>query len=241
MDEQPLAGAAFEIPLGNAVDRLGVPAGLAYLVEVTSFTLMALFISRLGTVAAASHQIAASVAAVLYMMPLSMAVACSARVSFWLGAGRPDYAKRVVFMGLKLTALAALALGATVSIAGTLLASWYSKNAEIVALASTLLVWVAFYHVADAMQALCAFLLRCYRITLAPLALYSVLLWGLGLFGGYRLAYVGIAGRAATQSTSSFWAASTVAIALVAICLLGLLGYAVRHSQRALPSSIYTD
>ena len=50
--------------------RLGIPGGLAYLVEVTSFTLMALFISRLGTVASASHQIAASVAAVLYMMPL---------------------------------------------------------------------------------------------------------------------------------------------------------------------------
>ena len=212
--------------------RLGIPGGLAYLVEVTSFTLMALFISRLGTVASASHQIAASVAAVLYMMPLSMAVACSARVSFWLGAGRPDYAKRVVFMGLKLTALAALSLGAIISVACKLLASWYSGNPDIVALASTLLVWVAFYHVADAIQALCAFLLRCYRITIAPLALYGLLLWGLGLFGGYQLAYVGIAGRAATQSTGSFWVASTVAIALVASCLLGLLGYAVRHSQR---------
>ena len=50
--------------------RLGIPGGLAYLVEVTSFTLMALFIARLGTTASASHQIAASVAAVLYMMPL---------------------------------------------------------------------------------------------------------------------------------------------------------------------------
>lgn len=212
--------------------RLGIPGGLAYLVEVTSFTLMALFISRLGTVASASHQIAASVAAVLYMMPLSLAVACSARVSFWLGAGRADYAKRVVLLGLKLTALSALTLGAIVSIAGPLLASWYSGNPDIVALASTLLVWVAFYHVADAAQALCAFLLRCYRITIAPLALYGVLLWGLGLFGGYQLAYEGVAGGVATQSASSFWAASTVAIGLVATCLSGLLWYAVRQSER---------
>ena len=94
--------------------RLGIPGGLAYLVEVTSFTLMALFIARLGTVASASHQIAASVAAVLYMTPLSMAIACSARVSFWLGAGRPDDAKRVVLLGLKLTGLSALALAAIV-------------------------------------------------------------------------------------------------------------------------------
>jgi multidrug resistance protein, MATE family len=212
--------------------RLGIPGGLAYLVEVTSFTLMALFIARLGTVASASHQIASSVAAVLYMMPLSMAIACSARVSFWIGAGRPDYAKRVVLLGLKLTGLAALALGATISMAGPMLASWYSGNPQIVALASSLLVWVAFYHVADATQALTAFLLRCYRITLVPLALYGVLLWGLGLLGGYRLTYDGMAGQAATQSAASFWIASTLAIALVAACFLVLLWHAVKHSLR---------
>jgi multidrug resistance protein, MATE family len=212
--------------------RLGIPGGLAYGVEVTSFTLMALFIARLGTVASASHQIAASVAAMLYMMPLSMAVACSARVSFWLGAGRPDHAKRVVYMGFRLTALIALALAATIFIANRLLASWYSGNPETIALASTLLLWVAFYHVADAVQALCAFLLRCYRITLTPLLLYGVLLWGMGLLGGYRLAYVGFAGWQPTQSPGSFWAASTLAIALVASCLLVLLWHAVRQSQR---------
>ena len=212
--------------------RLGIPSGLAYAVEVTSFTLMALFISRLGTVASASHQVAASVAAMLYMMPLSMAIACSARVSFWLGAGRPDLAKRVVYMGIQLTVLSALTLGAIISIAGRNLASAYSANPEIIALASALLVWVAFYHVADSIQALCAFLLRCYRITMRPLALYGLLLWGLGLFGGYQLAYVGIAGAAATRSARSFWAASTVALALVASCLLGLLLLAVRRSQR---------
>jgi MATE family multidrug resistance protein len=36
--------------------QLGVPAGLSIMVEVTSFTLMALFIARLGAVASASHQ-----------------------------------------------------------------------------------------------------------------------------------------------------------------------------------------
>ncbi len=210
--------------------RLGIPGGLAYMVEVTSFTLMALFIARLGTVASASHQIASSAAAVLYMMPLSMAIACSARVSFWLGSDRPDNAKRVVLLGIKLTALVSIGLAAIVLIANQWLAGLYSGNPAIVAIGATLLTWVAVYHMADAMQALCAFLLRCYRITLTPLLLYGVLLWGLGLYGGYRLTYTGIAGRAATQSASSFWAASTVAISLVAIGLLALLWRAVRRS-----------
>ena len=210
--------------------RLGIPGGLAYMVEVTSFTLMALFIARLGTVATASHQIASSAAAVLYMVPLSMAIACSARVSFWLGANRPDNAKHVVMLGIRLTALVSIALAAIVLVANQWLAGLYSGNPEIVAIGASLLTWVAFYHVADALQALCAFLLRCYRITLAPLVLYSILLWGLGLYGGYQLTYEGLAGRVATQSASSFWAASTVAISCVAFCLLALLWHTVRKS-----------
>jgi MATE family multidrug resistance protein len=71
------------------------PAGLSVLVEVTSFTLMALFIARLGTTASAAHQIASNLTAVAYMVPLSLSIATSARVSFWLGAGDAGGAARV--------------------------------------------------------------------------------------------------------------------------------------------------
>lgn len=203
--------------------RLGVPAGLSYLVEVTSFTLMALFIARLGVVASASHQIAASVATVLYMVPLSMAIACSARVSFWLGAGDAQRAKDTVFLGLKLTAGYAVFLAFMVYLARGLIPVLYSETPGIQVAASALLAWVAFYHVADAGQAISAFMLRCYRITITPLALYGVGLWGLGLYGGYLLTYEGLPGYPAMQSAKGFWAASTVAIAFVSASFVLML------------------
>ena len=218
--------------------RLGLPAGLAYLVEITSFTLMALFIARLGTTALASHQIAASMAAVLYMMPLSIAIACSARTSFWLGAGKPAHAKHVVLIGFKLVAVISCALAATLFIAKENLAALYSTSPGIIAMASTLLGWVALYHLADGVQAVCAFLLRCYRITIAPLVVYSVLLWGAGLYGGYVLTYHGVEGVAgfalnqpASQTPVSFWLAGTLALMCVAACFMALLWRAVRASQ----------
>ncbi len=214
--------------IGNFA-RLGIPAGLAYLVEVTSFTLMAVFIARLGVIASASHQIAASMAAVLYMMPLSMAIACSARVSFWLGAGRPDHAKRIVILALKLTTAISMLSAAVLFIAKNTIASLYSSSPNIVNTASVLLVWVAVYHLADCMQAVCAFLLRCYRITIAPLVLYGVLLWGFGLYGGYLLTYEGLPGLAAVPSPSTFWIASSLALWLVAVCFLMLLWRAMRN------------
>ena len=224
-------------PVIGRFTRLGLPAGLAYLVEITSFTLMALFIARLGIQAAASHQIAASMAAVLYMLPLSMAIACSARVSFWLGAGKPDTARSVVLLGLKLTASISIALAASLLIASNYVASLYSSSPAIIAIAASLLVWVAFYHLADSAQAVCAFLLRCYGVTVAPLVIYGVLLWGLGLYGGYQLTYEGFASFDARPVPDSFWAVSTLALGLVALGFLGLLWRAVRRSAAANPRS----
>ena len=213
--------------------RLGIPAGMSYLVEVTSFTLMAVFIARLGVVASASHQIAASMAAVLYMMPLSLAIACSARVSFWLGANRSEDAKRVVLLGIKLAFIISIALAAILLIARDTISSYYSNNPVIVSAASSLLIWVAAYHLADSIQAVCAFLLRCYGVTLAPLMIYSILLWGFGLYGGYKLAYDGLLGAAAMPSPDTFWLASSLALGLVAVCFLVLLRHVVRKKRRA--------
>ena len=114
-------------------------------------------------------------------------------------------------------------MSAIILIAREILAGWYSSTPAIVLQASSLLVWVAFYHVADSVQAVSAFLLRCYRVTLAPLAIYGVLLWGLGLWGGYQLTYTGWSGFPATGSTHTFWLASTMAIGLVASSLVLLL------------------
>ena len=213
----------------RAFARLGLPAGLSYMVEVTSFTLMALFIARLGTVAAASHQIAASMAAV-YMVPLSLAIACSARVSFWIGAGQPAQARRVVGLALSLSALSASALALLLWLLSQQIPAWYSRNPEVVLTASTLLAWVALYHLADSLQAVCAFLLRCYRITLMPLLIYSVLLWGFGLTGGYFLAYIGTTSLPASQLPVSFWTAAALALAAVACCFLTLLWRASRQA-----------
>ena len=199
------------------------------MVEVTSFTLMALFIARQGTVASASHQIAANLAAVLYMVPLSIAIATSARVSYWLGAGSPGRARAAIRMGFKLVALMALVLSAIILIAREGLATIYASNPHVVTLASGLLVWVAAYHLADAVQSLCVFVLRCYRVTVAPLLVYCLLLWGLGLAGGYRLAYRGMGPVAAQASPAAFWVASALALALTAAIFTAILWRAVKR------------
>jgi MATE family multidrug resistance protein len=203
--------------------RMGVPGGLAIMVEVTSFTLMALFIARMGTTASAAHQIAANMAGLLYMVPLSLGIAASARVSFWLGAGDATHARLALATGLRLTMGIAVVLAAAMFLLRAPLASLYSGNPAVVAMASGLLAWAALYHVADAMQAICVFLLRCYRVTIAPLVVYCVLLWGLGLAGGYVLAYGGAGIEPWRGDAATFWITSAVALWITGLAFLALL------------------
>jgi MATE family multidrug resistance protein len=202
--------------------RLGIPGGLSILVEVTSFTLMALFIARLGTTATAAHQIAANLTAVGYMLPLSLSIATSARVSFWLGAGSPDQARRAFRLGFELVAACALLYAVGLAALRWPLAHAYSDNPAVVAAAASLLLIAALYHLADAIQVLCVFVLRCYRVTVLPLVLYSTMLWGVGLGGSYLLAYRGLGPWPAMQSPMAFWLMSGIALALTALLILAL-------------------
>ena len=212
--------------------RLGVPGGLAVLVEVTSFTLMALFIARLGTAAAAAHQIASNLLAVAYMTPLSLGIATSARVSFWLGAGDEAKARLACRKGFGLTALCALVYAAAMVVLRDELANVYSDNPAVIAMAASLLLAVAAYHVADAVQTFCVFVLRCYRVTLAPLVIYCTMLWGVGLGGSYLLAYRGLGPWEAMQSPLAFWIMSAAALALTALLFGALLRWTMRRRAK---------
>jgi MATE family multidrug resistance protein len=209
--------------------RLGVPGGLSVMVEVTSFTLMSLFIARQGTVASAAHQIAANLAAVMYMVPLSLAIATSARVSFWLGGGDPRRARHAIRTGFKMAALMAVAMASLMLMARSHIAAIYSPNAEVVSVAAGLLALLALYHLGDATQAMCVFVLRCYRVVIAPFVAYVVLLWGVGLAGGFVLDYVGAGPVAARHSPAAFWEGGAVALLLLGPILAAILWRSVRR------------
>ncbi|MDD2545316.1 MAG: MATE family efflux transporter [Burkholderiaceae bacterium] len=208
--------------------KLGVPAGLTILVEVTSFTMMALLIARQGVVPAGAHQIAANLAAVLYMVPLSLSIATSARVSFWRGAGDEARARQVAWMGFKVVALMGIALAALLFIARTPLAQLYSSQPAVATLAAALLAWVAAYHAVDGVQCFSLFILRCYRVTVAPLVVYGVMLWGVGLLGGYQLSYQGLGPWPALTTPATFWITSAGALAVTSLVFVGLLARQLR-------------
>ncbi len=212
--------------------RLGLPNAASITVEVTSYTLMALLISRLGSLAAASHQITSNMGALLYMVPLSLSIATSARVSYWIGANRADMARAAIRHGFFWLVLCILLTGLILILGRDWIARLYIHDDVVATQASGLLAWMVWYQAVDALQVLCFFILRCYRVTLLPMLVYATFLWGVGLTGGYWLAYEGIGPIAPLMGPSAFWISSSVALTVVSAVLGGLLWWVIRTRSR---------
>lgn len=166
---------------------LGLPIGMTFLVDVTAFTFMALFVARLGAANSAAHQIAANVAAVMYMLPLAMGNAVSVLVGQAVGARAFERARATGVTGILLTVVLAVASGSLLAAGAGLVASVYSSDGAVRTVAATLLVIVGAYHVFDALLVVTVSALRGYKRTVVPLVCNAVGLWGVGLAGGYVL------------------------------------------------------
>jgi MATE family multidrug resistance protein len=100
----------------------------------------------------------------------------------------------------------------------------------VAAAALPLLAFVALFHVADAAQVIASFVLRAWRIATVPLVINATALWGVGLGGGYLLAFDVLGGTpSALQGARGFWSAATTGIVLTGVVLSAFLGWVLRR------------
>ena len=215
----PRAGAMAELL------RLGIPIGATYLIEVTSFTFMAIFVARFGTTALASHQITANLTGVAYMLALAIANATSTLVAQSIGARNPLRARAIAMSGIRiavvLSGLTGLALW---SLRGPIAAA-YTSDSAVIAATLPLLAALALFLFFDSLQTQIGFILRAYKITTLPMAVCVLSMWGVGLGGGWLLTITADPAGAwgvlhGTQTGAlGFWVAGVVGLALASVGL----------------------
>lgn len=203
--------------------RLGLPMGGSYAIEVTGFVFMSLFIIRFGSPAAAGHQIVANIVSVLFMLPLAVSIASSTLVAQRIGARDLAGAHRIGRDGVICAVLVAVLTSSTVWLSRDAIVAGYTDNPAIAAVAVPLLAWVVMFHVGDAFQTVTAFIVRAYKVAAAPMVIYVVAMWGVGLGGGWFIAYdVGGFSPAALQGPAGFWCASSCGLVTAGV-LMSLL------------------
>ncbi len=204
----------------KALLKLGLPMGLSFLIEVTAFTFMALFIARLGSNTLAAHQITANFGTVLYMLPLSIANATCTLVAQEIGAGRLYEARRTGSAGVRLGVLLSVSIGIIVWLMREEIIGLYTPDANVAAAAMPLFFFIAFYQLFDSAQVGTAYVLRAYKVATIPTLMYAVALWGVGLCGGYLIGFdVLDITPTPLQGAAGFWLGNSLSLALVGIAL----------------------
>lgn len=169
--------------------KLGTPLGVSASVECSCFTLIALLLTPLGTIVVAGHTIALSVASFLYTIPLSVGIAVSILVGFTIGEKNLESLKlnikaayRILFFT---TSIPMLIIG----LGHNYLPYLYNNDAQVVALASSLLIVAFINQPFENLQTIQAFILRGFKDTKSVFYVTFIAFYLIALPIGYLLCY----------------------------------------------------
>ncbi|MEP6881601.1 MAG: MATE family efflux transporter [Dokdonella sp.] len=198
--------------------NIGGPIAVTLLMEAGLFVAVALTLGTLGTDVIASHQIAMNIAAVVFMVPLGIAMATTVRVGFARGHNDGRAVRQAATVGLMLTFVMQIASATLLFSVPERIAGLYTDDAAVIALSAQLLILAAIFQLSDGLQAASNGALRGLKDTRMPMLISGFAYWGVGMPVGLWLAFrngLGAAGMwmgliaglsvAAILLSSRFW------------------------------------
>lgn len=170
--------------------RDGWPLMLGYAGEGGSYALIGVMIGWIGTQALAANQIVHTVSSVAYVFPLGMAVAASIRTGLAVGAGAHSRLRPLLGAALMVVTVWMVLLMIVFLLGGRTLGAWLSEDPDVISLAATLFIAVAFMQVADGIQSTTLGALRGIGDMRVPTVISLIAYWPLALPTAYVLGFV---------------------------------------------------
>ncbi len=213
-----------DFPSIAAILKKGVPIGLCFTSEFLTFSIMTLFISRGGAVAAAAHQVAFNCMVVFFSMAAAFSSAACIRVGNLFGSGDKEMLRRSVAGIVSLSGLIGCLLMAGMVFKAEALASLFTADALVIPLAVSILYVAAFFQIADSLQVCLNGVLRGVGDVSVPFLYTTAAYWLVGIPLGYVLSGMPLPLGLALPvhfGVVGWWLAFTVALFL-ATAALGL-------------------
>ncbi|HQQ63348.1 MAG TPA: MATE family efflux transporter [Pseudomonadales bacterium] len=198
--------------------RLGLPIGCTMFFEVSMFTVIALFLAPLGPVVVAGHQIVLNAVSLMFMVPLSLGMALSLRVSFLIGARDMERAHWLARSALLLALCIAMFYVPLLLLGKAGIAALYTDDKTVQDIAQKLLLLAAIFQVADVLQVTAISALRGYRDTRVPMLIILLSFWGVGMPLGYTLTFTDWI--TAPMGAAGFWIGLIGGIATACVLLV---------------------
>jgi len=169
--------------------RIGVPAGFQFVFEVGAFSMAAIMMGWINASTQAAHQIAINMASISYMTVSGLGAAAAIRVGNQLGMKNYKTMKKAV-LTLIAMGTALMVVFAIVFILGKdLLPLLYNDKAEVIKVASSLLIIAALFQISDGVQVISLGGLRGMKDVKIPTLITFLAYWVVALPLGYVLAF----------------------------------------------------
>ncbi|AZQ83736.1 MATE family efflux transporter [Colwellia sp. Arc7-635] len=166
---------------------LGMPIAFSLLFEVSLFAAVAIILVPFGANVVASHQIAINFSGLVFMVPLSLAMAVTIKVGFEVGNKNLEKAKELCRYSVILGLIIAVATAALTLLFSKEIAAIYTIDKEVLDLAASLMFLAALFQFSDAIQVISAGALRGYKDTKSILYITFFSYWIVGLSLGLIL------------------------------------------------------
>ncbi len=139
-------------PMVKRLFHLGTPMAMQSGMECASFSLCAILVGWIGTLALASHQIMCIISQFNFMIYLGLGTAVSIRTSHFYGQGRINEVRQTTASGFRLMLLLEVVLSALLFTVHDVMGGWFTDNTEVTAMVSSLFVVFVAYQFGDGMQ-----------------------------------------------------------------------------------------
>ncbi len=167
--------------------KLGIPIALSLLFEVSLFAVVAILLTPFGAQVVASHQIALNFSSLVFMVPLSLAMAVTIKVGFAVGNKKYQQAKEFCFNSILFGLLLAIFTAILTFVFRYQIAAIYTHDQDVINLAAGLMFLAVLYQFSDTIQVISAGALRGYKDTKSVLYITFVSYWLVGLTVGLIL------------------------------------------------------
>jgi MATE family multidrug resistance protein len=166
---------------------LGIPIALSLLFEVSLFAVVAIILVPFGAEIIASHQIALNFSGLIFMVPLSLAMATTIKVGNAIGHNNHQKAKDYSLHAILLGLLLALFTAILTLLFRIPIVSIYTTELPVIKIAANIMLLATIYQFSDAVQVVSAGALRGYKDTKFILYITFVSYWLIGLTIGLVL------------------------------------------------------
>ncbi|MBV1903561.1 MAG: MATE family efflux transporter [Marinosulfonomonas sp.] len=179
----------------SRVFRLGLPIGLTNLAEIGLFSAAAILMGWLGTNELAAHGIAIQIASATFMVHLGLSNAATIRAGQAFGKRDEAALRRGGLVAIGISGLFALAtmivfFAFPEQLTGLFVDPADPRRPDIIPVAATLLLFAAFFQLADGGQVMILGLLRGVQDTKVPMYMAAFSYWLVAMPASYVLGFI---------------------------------------------------